>query len=275
MKALITITFFIFLMAEVSAQEKWEIINYGIPIIDYPNCTVSYNSDGSVSFKTYLTTPDPPLDPKLVVYWKSTLTVPTTVRNLISGNFSLLGDSTLLGVQIGFGISHDGENWAFVFGTSKGDTMFPGQSTYLTWDMTNLTKYGVSLDSVKAITIIIQLLTSKPEYTWATVKMWNLGYSSVTGIKNPHKREDFQLSQNFPNPFNPTTTIQYQLPKAGNVTIRVYDILGNEVATLVNGEKPAGVYETKFNASNLSSGLYIYQLKAGNFMQTKKMMLLK
>lgn len=86
---------------------------------------------------------------------------------------------------------------------------------------------------------------------------------------------NFTLSQNYPNPFNPTTTISYQLPVTSNVKLKVYDILGREVATLVNEEKPAGSYEVEFNGSGLSSGIYFYQLKAGNFIQTKKFVLMK
>lgn len=90
---------------------------------------------------------------------------------------------------------------------------------------------------------------------------------------------EFRLSQNFPNPFNPTTRIQYRVSRISQVTLKVYDVLGNEVATLLNEEKPAGSYEVEFNTSSIkhipSSGVYFYQLKAGNFIETKKMILMK
>jgi hypothetical protein len=86
---------------------------------------------------------------------------------------------------------------------------------------------------------------------------------------------EFTLVQNYPNPFNPSTSIKYSLAAQSPVTLKVYDILGNEVATLVNTVQGTGVYEVNFNASNLASGLYFYTLKAGNFTSTKKMMLLK
>jgi hypothetical protein len=92
----------------------------------------------------------------------------------------------------------------------------------------------------------------------------------------------FNLFQNYPNPFNPSTTIKYQIPEISIVTLIVYDVLGNEVATLVNEEKPAGSYEVEFNSHSglsgirdLSSGIYFYQLKVGSFVETKKMILLK
>jgi hypothetical protein len=80
---------------------------------------------------------------------------------------------------------------------------------------------------------------------------------------------------NYPNPFNPTTTINYQLPNDGFVTIKVYDLLGREVATLVNENKTAGYYNVGFNASKLTSGIYIYTITANNFVQSKKMLLMK
>jgi len=88
---------------------------------------------------------------------------------------------------------------------------------------------------------------------------------------------EFVLEQNYPNPFNPVTSIKFSLPANhfGNVTLKVYDILGNEVSTLVNENKLAGNYEVKFDASSISSGVYYYQLNAGNFVETKKMILLK
>lgn len=89
----------------------------------------------------------------------------------------------------------------------------------------------------------------------------------------------FHLNQNFPNPFNPVTTIKYALPFESKVTLKVYDILGNEIAVLVNEEKKSGNYEIDFQSAmgnkQLASGVYFYQLRAGNFVQTKKMMLLK
>lgn len=85
----------------------------------------------------------------------------------------------------------------------------------------------------------------------------------------------FELFQNYPNPFNPRTTISYQLPVSSNVTLKVYDILGNEVATLVKELKEAGTHNTEFDASKLCSGVYLYRLQTGSFDQNKKMLILK
>ena len=86
---------------------------------------------------------------------------------------------------------------------------------------------------------------------------------------------DFSLEQNYPNPFNPSTSIKYSVPNAEFVTLKVYDILGNEVSTLVNEQKAPGSYEVRFNAGSLASGVYVYTIKAGNFTQTRKLMLMK
>jgi hypothetical protein len=85
----------------------------------------------------------------------------------------------------------------------------------------------------------------------------------------------FQLMQNYPNPFNPSTIINYQIPDEGFVSLKIYDILGNEVKILVNENKPIGSYNIHFDASGLASGMYIYRLTAGNYISTKKMLMIK
>lgn len=85
---------------------------------------------------------------------------------------------------------------------------------------------------------------------------------------------DYQIS-NYPNPFNPTTNIRYNIPKESFVTIKVFDVLGKEIVTLINEYKHEGKYEIEFNAVSLTSGIYYYRLQSGDFVQTKKMILLK
>ena len=97
----------------------------------------------------------------------------------------------------------------------------------------------------------------------------------VSADDDPVVVNEFNLEQNYPNPFNPSTQINYSLAERSNVTIKVYDVLGNEIATLVNTTQEAGAYDVNFDASKLSSGLYVYTLSAGNFTSSKKMMLLK
>jgi len=87
--------------------------------------------------------------------------------------------------------------------------------------------------------------------------------------------KEYILDQNFPNPFNPSTTIRYQIPQNGFVTLKVYDILGKEVATLVNEVKASGRYEVNFDASTLASGIYLYRLNVNDYLDVKKMLLIK
>jgi hypothetical protein len=92
---------------------------------------------------------------------------------------------------------------------------------------------------------------------------------------NNNVAEDYILMQNYPNPFNPTTSLQYAVSSQQFVTLKLFDLLGREVATLVNEDKPPGTYEVEFNASGLVSGIYMYRLTAGSFTETKKMILLR
>ncbi|WP_337866387.1 T9SS type A sorting domain-containing protein [Ignavibacterium sp.] len=102
-------------------------------------------------------------------------------------------------------------------------------------------------------------------------------YDTLTSVDNNENQilSDFYLNQNYPNPFNPNTVISWNVPFDSYQTLKVYDVLGNEVASLVNESRTAGSYSINFNASNLSSGVYYYKLTAGNFSVTKKMILMR
>ncbi len=111
-----------------------------------------------------------------------------------------------------------------------------------------------------------------------SIRAWSvtIEYGSPVSVSsNSGVVDGYKLSQNYPNPFNPSTTINYTIPKSGLVSLKVFDISGREVATLVNEVKTAGTYNFKFNASSLSSGVYFYRLQANEFVDTKKMFLVK
>jgi hypothetical protein len=114
-------------------------------------------------------------------------------------------------------------------------------------------------------------------YAQQISKNGNLGeiITSVSDDDNNINPGSFYLAQNYPNPFNPSTNIQYAISSRQVVSLKVYDVLGNEIATFVSEEQPAGTYEVEFDGSNLASGIYIYRLTAGNFSDSKKLILLK
>ncbi len=114
-----------------------------------------------------------------------------------------------------------------------------------------------------------------PAGTMPDIGAYESQYPSGVDNDNSNLPTEYELYQNYPNPFNPSTKISYKLAEAGFTSLKVYDVLGNEVVTLVNEEKTAGEYEIEFNGNGLTSGIYFYQLKAGSFIQTKKMVLVK
>jgi hypothetical protein len=142
--------------------------------------------------------------------------------------------------------------------------------------------YPVSI-SVEAMTITLQDETGQKLNvilnSGEQVVVNDLNKIYVSGNNLPVQ---YSLEQNYPNPFNPSTKIRYSIPsvtpsgvEGSLVTLKVYDVLGNEVVTLVNEEKPVGNYEVEFNASGFASGIYFYKLQAGSFNQVKKMILMK
>lgn len=104
-----------------------------------------------------------------------------------------------------------------------------------------------------------------------------IGVFNIVSVNNENKNvpTEYSLMQNYPNPFNPSTTISYSIPNSDYVSLKIYDIIGNEITTLVNEQKESGNYQIQFNASNLSSGLYFYKIQAGSFNQVRKMLLIK
>jgi hypothetical protein len=115
-----------------------------------------------------------------------------------------------------------------------------------------------------------------PKVTHGLIVMsTNSNFAKDMGETEEFVPTEFSLEQNYPNPFNPSTTINYSISEPGNVELKIYDILGNEVATLVNEAKGTGNYYVVLEASNFASGVYLYTLRSNNFVQTKKMVLLK
>jgi hypothetical protein len=164
-------------------------------------------------------------------------------------------------------------------------------------------KFIVSLGLYVVVVIIELPIAVMPDTTWIAPSVWmvkdvtpsisidlsTFGYGTIpitgriyelaqlTGINNISSEipDKYSLYQNYPNPFNPTTNIKYQIRNNSFVTLKIYDNLGKEIYTLVNEKLNAGTYESKFDASGLSSGVYFYKLTSGDFSETKKMLLIK
>ena len=162
------------------------------------------------------------------------------------------------------------------------------QSQYTTADSkdkTGITASNVQISSndTKNVRLKITLTTNIPDVRGMFVNEYNTVNDNVLSklateeltLKEEGVIKTYSLEQNYPNPFNPTTTINYQIPKDGFVTLKIYDVLGREVASLVNENKSTGRYNLEFNAGNLASGVYLYQLKVNDFVSTKKLMLVK
>jgi hypothetical protein len=147
---------------------------------------------------------------------------------------------------------------------------FAGGSHDRTISYSFITKNGTAVEVVASDTNALNsgIIQSLDGVTWSS--------TGITAVENENQiPTEFSLSQNYPNPFNPSTSIKYQVSKSSQVLLKVYDLLGREVAELVNEEKPVGTYEVTFDASELSSGVYYYQIKAENYLETKKMVLLR
>ncbi len=152
--------------------------------------------------------------------------------------------------------------------------VFPTAYDWLTNDGNQYTvRYMYMVDAIPGVSLFAANNSASNDTYWA--------YDEFTFTAVPESVEDqelvnsFSLTQNYPNPFNPSTTIKYSVPQLTNVSLKIYDVLGKEVSTLVNAQQAQGVYEVTFDASNLASGMYIYTIQAGSFTSSKKMLLMK
>ena len=216
--------------------------------------------------------------------WKNADSVLVTETSLVSGiNFNLKAHIPNVG-------------GGFVFGIVKGNdgSTLPGTLNYMVDASGNFADYSVtdldgsymigSLDA-GSYTMVSTLVSFQNAQKNLSVDYSNnsalnvdvsLNPNSTTGINgNAAVISGYELRQNYPNPFNPSTIISYQIPQNSFVTLKVYNILGNQVATLVNEQQTAGNHNYNFKANNLASGVYIYKLTAGSFTAVRKLTLLK
>ena len=159
---------------------------------------------------------------------------------------------------------------------NKGFDIERKSSGLIAWQCLGFIKaQGTSAEPHKYLYIDRDVLPGKYMYRLKQIDLdGSVNYSAIAEAEVPVIKT-FSISQNYPNPFNPTTKITYTIPKTGRVTLKIYDVLGNEVLTLVNEVKPAGIYTVDFNAGTLTSGIYLYRISTKRHSVTKKMILIK
>jgi len=215
-------------------------------------------------------TSNPVMRPGLQGSWDGACVVPSTVIFDGTTYHSWYSGTTegFIKWRVGYATSSDGIDW-------EKDTLnnpVLNVGPFGSWDNASAWSCSVIFDTVY-----------KMWYSGGAIGSGRIGYAYDTTVVSVEtiydiNPEQFVLTQNYPNPFNPSTKIKYQIPLLSFITIKVYDVLGNEIITLVNEEKPAGTYEVEFNTAQnniLSTGVYFYQLKPGNYLATKKMILIK
>lgn len=196
--------------------------------------------------------------------------IPQTGENVFSLKLYLRNDgSTVMATNVSAVVLTNDTNVTNITGTNFFGNIAPGEvKSQVSFPIAIYTQNDPS-----SIDFIVHIF-SNGNFFWSDSLTVTV---PVTGIAENETNLpiEYALKQNYPNPFNPTTTINYSIPKEGLVTLKVYNILGEEVDILLNEIKQVGNYETNFDASSLSSGIYFYRLKAGDFIETKKMILMK
>jgi Secretion system C-terminal sorting domain/Beta-propeller repeat len=189
-------------------------------------------------------------------------------------------------VDVGNAIALDAGGNVYVTGESRGSG---GDDDFATikYNQSGIEQWFVRFNGPdNSFDLASDLAVDVSNNVYVTGRSADVGWSVYTTIKyeqdfvsaqekNEGEMREFALEQNYPNPFNPTTKIKYSIPISEFVTLKIYDVLGNEVETLVNEEKPSGSYEVEFVADGLTSGIYFYKLQTGSFVETKKMIILK
>ncbi|MFA3783558.1 S8/S53 family peptidase [Melioribacteraceae bacterium 4301-Me] len=236
-------------------------LDWDIPESDYSNNSAAYDftSNFSYAFNTANTTN---------IYYGAALVSEGSYGFYVINNSASSGN---VAISDGDGFS-DSEKWITL---SSGITNFN-----IVGDISLVVSggpYSIKPGEYKDVGFCLAAAPSVEGLRTAVQNARELFANVITDVVEQGKQLplSFDLKQNFPNPFNPQTTIRFELPKQSFVKLQIFDILGREISTLINEEKSPGYYEVKFNGNNLPSGVYLYRLQAGSFVSTKKMMILK
>jgi hypothetical protein len=204
---------------------------------------------------------------------------------------AVIGTNLFAGTNNGgvYMTNNNGANWILVNNgiptqyisslISSGVNLFAGTAAGAYFSANNGTSW-ISKNQGISSTDSITALTISGNYIFAGVSgkfVWRRLYQDIINVQNISGvvPDNYSLSQNYPNPFNPSSVIRFQIKDSRFVTLKVYDVLGKEIADLVNENLKAGIYEVTFDGSKLASGTYIYKIIAGNFSDTKRMLMIK
>ena len=274
-----------------SLTANFAIIQYAVTTVSSPDAGGTTTGGGTFDYGTIVTVTATPNVGYAFLNWTSGGALVSTSQNYtftVSGIYNLVANFMMLPVltvtpdfitvgpgsgTASFNVTNTGGgtmDWTavsdiFWIKIKTGASGTNGGTINVTYDHNN------SASRIGTITIIAAGVSGSPKIVEIRQD------EPVTFVENLNLGipDDFRLEQNYPNPFNPSTKIRYGLPKESNVVLTVYNILGEEVAKLVNDVQSAGYYEASFAATNLSSGIYVYRISAGNFSQIRKMLLIK
>jgi hypothetical protein len=254
----------LFIYSRASGDSAWKIVNTSI--LAAGDGILSSDQDGNIIVKAF-SSPN-----KIWRYNGSTWTetpLPTTIGSSPS--------------PYPLTVDRNGVIWAVFFagGSNKGVYFTSDNGT--TWNYVGLNGVGIKfLNAVDDSTsgLMKRSASASPTVYAVTFIDGIYGFSTDTATTSvqdskPQIATSYELYQNYPNPFNPSTTISFTTPRRGHVALKIFDILGREVATLVDGELEGGSHQATFDASKISSGIYFYRLQAERFVSVKKMLLLK
>ncbi len=246
---------------------KWVVTNSGLASFDGSNWTVYYSAQSIADFT----------DIKIDDFGNKWVTSSIGLLKYDGSTWQIYDQSNsgiphyyLTAIEI----DQQGNKW---IGSSNGLAKFDD----VNWTVFKTSNSGLTDDSITDLVLEangnLWISAYSSGFNTGGISVYKEGGVVEVEENNSNSIEEmnYSLSQNYPNPFNPSTTISYQIPNAGNVSLKVYDVLGREVAVLVEEYKNAGTYSTNFNGSGLSSGVYIYRLEAGNYVSSKKLVLMK
>ena len=209
-----------------------------------------------------------------------------TISGVITGPSTVVAGQTYtftLTINISSGSGREGCNISVKNGTldvgTSGLQLMSGELTHnnpgITYSNPKVLNFSYTAPSTPGTDTLYATVDRGHSGAWSFAPNYGVIVTTATGIGNNSTPISFGLEQNFPNPFNPTTQISYNIDKKGLVTLRIYDVLGKEVSTLVNDNREPGNYIAVFNGDNFSSGIYYYKLNSGGKTEMKKMMLIK